>query len=205
MGIGCAARSRMAASMSTSSSEAISVKIHRAALCDLRVGEVGAQPQAIQGAEAFGRDQRARDALVDLPPFRQRVRLSEGDPKQHRRVHVGNHRCPWRSSSSSLTMSTSSFAGFGSRTRHAPKGGRGCARRVHDDAQEEVDGRRSTSPRAERHDALDVPVPEPVAAKGAGDDRPAVDTGQKGIERDVARQRVVGRHLHGRAEVAAAI
>ena len=50
------------------------------ARCHVGVGKLCAQPESIQGPEALGDDERARDALVDTPPLRQRVRLTKGDP-----------------------------------------------------------------------------------------------------------------------------
>jgi hypothetical protein len=46
-------------------------------LRDLAIGEIRAQPEAIQRAQALRHYQRARDASVDLSPFWQEVWLAE--------------------------------------------------------------------------------------------------------------------------------
>lgn len=58
------------------------------------IREAGAESKAIQRAETLGHDQRAGNAVVDLPPFRQSVRLPKYDSQQDRRVGVRSHRCP---------------------------------------------------------------------------------------------------------------
>ena len=50
------------------------------ARCHVGVGKLCAETKPIQGPEALGDDELARNALVDTPPLRQRVRLTKGDP-----------------------------------------------------------------------------------------------------------------------------
>ena len=67
----------------------------RGAACRHRgVGELGAEAKSVQRPETLGHDEGAGNALVDLPPLRQCVRLAQGDPQQDRGVDVCDHRCP---------------------------------------------------------------------------------------------------------------
>ena len=50
------------------------------ACCHIGVGELCAKAKSIQGPEALGDDERARNTPVDTPPLWQRVRLTERDP-----------------------------------------------------------------------------------------------------------------------------
>ncbi len=47
------------------------------------VRESSAEAKAIQCAETFGRDEGTGNALGDLPPLRQRVRLAKRDPQEN--------------------------------------------------------------------------------------------------------------------------
>lgn len=66
----------------------------RSAYRHVGVGESNAEAKAIQRTKALGHDQGAGNALVDLPPLPQGVRLAKRDPQQDRRVDVRDHRCP---------------------------------------------------------------------------------------------------------------
>ncbi len=59
-----------------------------------RVGEPRPEAQSIQRTETLGHNESTGNALVDLPPLRQRIWLAKRDPQQDRRVDVRDHRCP---------------------------------------------------------------------------------------------------------------
>ena len=50
------------------------------ARCHVGVAKPSAATKPDQGPEALGDDELARNALVDAPPLRQRVRLTQRDP-----------------------------------------------------------------------------------------------------------------------------
>src|SRR3989337_4313873 len=58
----------------------------RSAYRHFGVGESSAEAKAIQRTETFGHHEGAGNALVDLPPLRQCVRLAKHNPLQDSRV-----------------------------------------------------------------------------------------------------------------------
>jgi hypothetical protein len=117
VGIGCDARSRTTASISTSSREAISSRIVARLFATSGSPSLTRRRSRSSVRRLCCHHEGAGDASIDPLTSRAANRAAEDNSEQDGRINISNHRCPWRSSSRKSTMSTFSLDGFGRRTR----------------------------------------------------------------------------------------